>query len=520
MKRILTLVLALSMLVSVFAACGGDTSGTAETPAASESGSAPIASESKPSESEGAPQESGSAPTDSSTPPASETDPSEEEVSGIPEDINYGGAEVYIMHWKAYNPEFVVDEQANMGDPIYSAIEKKNMYTEETLGVTLDFTEVLGDGGQPVVFIEALKNRMSDPSTPVDIMAAYARTTAMTALEGLLQDITVCDNIDFSKKWWPKDIQDEYNINGKLYFVSGDISTNLLFMMYGVYYNKSLLESYGRINPVELVKTDEWTIDALIEMTADVYEDLGTDESIYGLVSSYWDFDAVYHASGYGLIDRTTEGDDYVKYSDELFSSIAEAYITKLSKWVATPEVIAETDYSGKASRAFLEGRSLFTITAASVGFNLRETEIDYGAVPMPKLDPDTQDSYVTCLANPFSLYAIPSASTNPDRAAATLQALGYYAYLHTTPAVYDVTLKGKFSKDEDTMAMWDLMREGISFDLGRIYHTKLGGLCDVVSMAIATGKQWSVECSAALMKGRLNKMKALNKALRALDNN
>ena len=504
MKKLLSIILVISMLATMFVACAKD---PVNEPDASQS-------ESKGGETSETPASGENGETD---PPADET--SEAEAIGIPEDLNYGGAEVYIMHWTAYNPEFVVDDQADMGDPIISAIEKKNLYTEDTLGVTLDFTEVLGDGGQPDAFINALKNRMSDPTTPVDIMAAYARTTAMTALEGLLQDITVCENIDFTKEWWPKDIQDEYNINGKLYFISGDISTNLLLMMYGVYYNKTLLANYGRTNPVELVKTDEWTIDALIEMTADIYEDLGNNQAMYGLVSSYWDFDAVYHASGYGLLDRTTEDGAYVKYSDELFSNIAEAYITKLSKWVATPDVIAETDYSGKAALAFEEERAIFKISAASIGFTLRELDIDYGAVPMPKLDPATQESYVTCLANPFSLYAIPSASLNPDRAAATLQTLGYYAYLHTTPAVYDVTLKGKFSKDEDTMAMWDLMREGISFDLGRVFHTKLGGLCDVVSMAIATGKQWSVECSAAIMKGRLNKMKALNKILADLDN-
>ena len=511
MKKLLAIILVLAMLATSLVAC---------TVAPSEGGNQPSESKSETSGESGKPDESqGAGESGGANESEAPVETSEADAIGIPEDLNYGGNEVYIMHWTAYNPEFVVDDQADMGDPIYSAIEKKNMYTEDTLGITLDFTEVLGDGGQPDAFINALKNRMSDPTTPVDIMAAYARTTAMTALEGLLQDITVCENIDFTKEWWPKDIQDEYNINGKIYFISGDISTNLLLMMYGVYYNKTLLANYGRTNPVELVKTDDWTIDALIEMTADVYEDLGNNESMYGLTSSYWDFDAVYHASGYGLLDRTTEDGAYVKYSDELFSSIAEAYITKLSKWVATPDVIAETDYSGKAARAFQEERSLFTITAASIGFKLRDLDIDYGAVPMPKLDPAVQEGYVTCLANPFSLYAIPAASLNADRAAATLQTLGYYAYLHTTPAVYDVTLKGKFSKDEDTMAMWDLMREGISFDLGRVFHTKLGGLCDVVSMAIATGKQWSVECSAAIMKGRLNKMKALNKILEELDN-
>ena len=237
----------------------------------------------------------------------------------------------------------------------------------------------------------------------------------------------------------------------------------------------------------------------------------------YGLTCSYWDFDAIYHASGYGLVDRDPTGENVVKYSDELFSSIVDAYISKLSKWVKSPDVISETNYSGVARKAFMEGRSLFTISAASIGFDLRETDIDYGAVPMPKLDPKTQDRYVTCLANPFSLYGMSTASIDKERAAATLQTLGYYAYKHTTPAVYDVTLKGKFSKDEDTMAMWEKMREGISFDMGRVYHTQLGGLCDVVSMAITNGTQWSTVYVGPIHKGRLNSMRILNNKLESL---
>ena len=215
MKKLLAMILVFAMLATSLVACASTPSeGGSQS---SESKSETSGESQKPGESQNAGESQDPGANESEAP----AETSEADAIGIPEDLNYGGNEVYIMHWTAYNPEFVVDDQADMGDPIYSAIEKKNLYTEDTLGITLDFTEVLGDGGQPDAFINALKNRMSDPTTPVDIMAAYARTTAMTALEGLLQDITVCENIDFTKEWWPKDIQDEYNINGKIYFISG-----------------------------------------------------------------------------------------------------------------------------------------------------------------------------------------------------------------------------------------------------------------------------------------------------------
>lgn len=498
MKRILSLLFVFTMLVSVLASC-------------------------KPAEGIGGAsfsESSGNAESSSTDIPTESVPEDTKPDLGISDDLNLSGKDICIFHWDAYNPEFIVDDNAAPGDPIYDAIYKKNLYTEELLGVNMEFSSAPGDGGNMQNFTQALKNRMNDPSTPVDITSAYARTTAMVAVNGLLTDLNVYDNLDLSKEWWPKNIQNEYDINGKLYFVSGDISTNLLLMMYGVYYNAPLLENYGRDNPIELVKNDEWTIDKFIELSTNVYED--RDDSggpsnldFYGLASAYWDIDAMYHAAGYKLVVKDKSGENIVKYSDELFTELVGNYIDKLSEWVKLEDIATEN--GADHGNAFADGRSLFKIDAASAGFALRETDIDYRAVPMPKLDPAVQEDYVTCLANPFSLYGIPTSSANPEGAAAVMQTLGYYAMKYTTPAVFEVTLKGKFSKDENMISMWEYMREGISFDLGRVYHTQLGALCDFVSMAVSNGTKWSTLTTPLNIKSKERLMQNLNGTLKLL---
>lgn len=503
MKKLLSLVLAMMMLVSVVSCAETPEKPAESTPSAAGSDNSDPSTE---------------APSTENLPP--ETTAPETEDIGIPDNIDYSEADVFVFHWEEYNPEFVADEDAAAGDPIHDAIYKKNLYTEQKLNINLDFTSSPGDGGNMKNFTEALKNRMSDPSTPVDITAAYGRTTAMVAVNGLLTDMTLYDNLDLSKDWWPKYIQDEFDINGRLYFVSGDISTNLLLMMYGIYYNQSLIDNYGLEDPVALVKSDEWTMDKLMEMATGVYEDIdgivGTTEGdIYGLVSAYWDIDALYHGAGFHLVVKDESGDNVIKYSDELFTDIAGSFIDKIGDWVKLKEISLESNATH--GKAFEEGRSIFNINAASVGFTLRETDLDYRAVPIPKLDPTVQKDYVTCLANPYSLYGIPTSSKDPERAAATMQVLGFYAKELTSPAVFDVTLKGKFSKDETIMDMWELMRKGISFDLGRVYHTQLGGLCDMVSRAASDGTPWAKVTAPMLIKSRDRLMQSLNKTLQTL---
>jgi maltose-binding protein MalE len=493
MKKLLVLILAAAMLITSFVAC---------TPV-----------EEKPDD----PKES------SSETPSEGADPTEPESTvdlGIPEDLNYGEKEVYIFHWESYNPEFVSDEDSMAGDPIHDAIYKKNIYTEQKLNVKLDFTSTLGDGGNMQAFADALKNRMSDPSTPVDIAAAYGRTTALVAVNGLMSDMSVYENLDLSKDWWPKYIQDEFDINGRLYFVSGDISTNLLLMMYGVYYNETLIQSYGLEDPVDLVRNDEWTMDKFMEMSSGVYEDRDgvsgeSEGDFYGLACAYFDIDALYHGAGFDLVVKATDGENIVKYADELFTDIAGSFIDKLTAWVKLKEIAMESNINH--GDAFKEGRSIFKIDAASAGFGLRDTDIDYRAVPIPKRDPAVQKDFVTCLANPYSLYGIPTSSIDPECAAATMQVLGYYAKELTTPAVFDVTLKGKFSKDESMMEMWELMRKGISFDLGRVYHSQLGYLCDFVSQAVSNGVLWANATNPLALKGKEKSMRGLNSTLKTL---
>lgn len=494
-QKILSLIIAIIMAVTALASCVS----TGEDASSSQD------SEVSDSQSSESPNES------------SEIEESKEDI-GIPDGLDYGNAEVNIYHWKSGNPEYSINDQASDGDPINDAIFKKNLYTEEKLGIKLTFTE---QATYLDVFVNALKNAMNDPSSPIDIVSAYSRTLGVATIEGVVQDLNQFDNLDFSKEWWPTNLQEEFNIRGRLYFTSGDISTNLLLMMFGVYYNAHLLESYNIEDPVALVRRDEWTIDKFIELSSGVYQDLDntldkSDEDFFGLACAYYDFDAIYHGAGYGLVEKSTEEGKVVKYTDELFSDVVGSFIDKMSKWAKSNDSGIETDLSGKfnTSNIFLDSRALFRINSASYGFTLRESDINYGIVPMPKLDPSVQKSFVTCIANPFSLYGISTESKNPERAAATLQTLGYYAKEYTTPATFDVTLKGKFSKNEDILEMWDLMRKGISFDIGRIFHTSLNGPADLINSTIAQGASWAIMTSGLQLKSRHKVMERLNATL------
>ena len=159
MKKLITLLLAMVMVLTLFVACApaDDTPGEG-TPAPGES--TPKPSEGQSGNENDNPTPGESSGTQDPSQGGEDENLTEYEKIGIPE-VNYGEAVISIASWHSEQPEFDVSvEDANTGDPILDAIYKKNLYTEQTLGIELEFTEVPGAGNQSEIisWCETVKN--------------------------------------------------------------------------------------------------------------------------------------------------------------------------------------------------------------------------------------------------------------------------------------------------------------------------------------------------------------------------
>ena len=125
--------------------------------------------------------------------------------------------------------------------------------------------------------------------------------------------------------------------------------------------------------------------------------------------------------------------------------------------------------------KIFSEGRSLFMTERVRVCKNvLANTNIDCGILPVPKYD-ESQENYITTMAMPFSMYSIPVSASDPDASAALLECLGSEGYRRVTPKLFEVAMKVRYSKDHVSSRMYDIIRESVTFDLGRIFNESLG---------------------------------------------
>jgi hypothetical protein len=123
----------------------------------------------------------------------------------------------------------------------------------------------------------------------------------------------------------------------------------------------------------------------------------------------------------------------------------------------------------------FAAGNLLFTQDRSRIALTRLNTNEDlkYSIVPCPKYNSD-QENYVTLMGNPFTLYSLPSDCKDPEMASAVLEVYASEGYRNVTPALFEITLKIKYVQDEISSRMYDIIRENLCFDLGRIHSSDL----------------------------------------------
>ncbi len=448
MKRIVCLILALVMLTAMLVACAdpSDPVDDAET-----------------------------TPADipSQTTPADDGD--SDEVTAPPIDMpvidEKFDSEVIILYWEdVEHPEFEVETQN--GESVNDAIYDRNLAVEDQIGVDLVFVGTLGNFNNQRNFVSTALNGINSGGEH-DIFAGYSMTGATLAVNGYVQNLRSLKYLNFEQPYWPASLIDQATINNKLYFASGDISTNMLHMMYAVFFNKQLITDHGLDDPYALVDNNTWTYTKMFEMASDLYNDKNGDgtrdqEDAYGLCTASIHYDAFFTGAGLNTVEKTN--DDQLIISPSFNSEKTVSLLEDVCSFMWD----SEDGYHGSTGAVFAKANTMFTLDRSYMAMIRRdEIEFEYGIVPVPKYD-EAQENYVTCLAFPYTMYTVSIAAKHTDAAAAALEMLAAEGYQKVTPALFEISMKLKYSSDNEASRMYDIIRSTVSIDIGRIFATEL----------------------------------------------
>lgn len=107
----------------------------------------------------------------------------------------------------------------------------------------------------------------------------------------------------------------------------------------------------------------------------------------------------------------------------------------------------------------------------------LRDMDSDFGILPYPKFD-EAQENYVS--QDWGGLMCVPTSIQNPEMVGSVIELLAYFSEETVIPAYYDVTLDGKIARDEDTIAMLDIIFDTIAYEIGGNYFGFSSGFNDL----------------------------------------
>ena len=381
------------------------------------------------------------------------------------EKTDYNGADFTILGFELdfYDKYFFADEQN--GERMNDAIYERKMMTEDYLGVKIRHTKAATHRD---LAAKVQQNVVAGDDEYQLALPHCIRCVSAMVLTGTLYDWNKLPGVDLSKDYYSHSINDELEVNGKLFYM---VSDYMIQNPSCVLFNKGLITDFKLDDPYQLVYDGKWTFDAMYKMADDVTGDLNGDGKMdindrYGVAAEgNWLLNCIPYACGIKLVERTSDGGFKLALNSEKMVDVVEKFDAALNgrgsmylwKFSEQPENTIPID----------SGRSLFQFYPLYKIYEFRDSAVDYGVLPFPKYD-EAQENYTT---NDWgSLMCIPASISDPEMVGKVIEYMSYISNDTTIPAYYDVTLSGKLARDEDSSKMMDIIFDNIVFDAGVNY--------------------------------------------------
>lgn len=248
-----------------------------------------------------------------------------------------------------------------------------------------------------------------------------------------------------------------------------------------LYFNKEMLTANNMETPYQLVCDGKWTFDAMLEMCMNVSADLDgntiyDEKDSYGLgLNSYgaWTFS---YGAGLSFMNKDEADLPYLKLDDE-FVDFFQLFVQSI---YSNHSIMYGDKYGDNRvtfiNNAFKEGRLLFLNEIFNRTSLLRDMEMDFGLVPMPKAD-ESQENYRHFIHQDCSsVTCVPITVSDMDFVGSVLEDMAYYSYYNVYPTYIETAVKTKYLRDEESVEMADIILNNIVFDIALTTNSPILG--------------------------------------------
>jgi len=483
--KILALLLAMLMLLSLVACNDNSKNDSGETTAATDGTGAPSTGDTE------------------TTGTQKETDETTEEITTeapvlehLPT-VNYGDVE-FKLHMRPddrYISAIVIENLGDKPTSVERAIYERMVYIEETYGLKFGVQRATDYKDSTISELSAAAK--SEPDD-IDLFGAHGFFVPWTlAINGCLYEWHDLELIDLDAAYWNQNAREQFSTpGGKLFFMVGDMSYLTVGTAFSMFFNKEILEDIPNLeSPYELVRRDEWTFEmfeyyvttADSNMNGDGSGTMETDSFGYMTAATRGPVCAI-QSAGYPLLSRDDSSSVHYKANvkrDIVVQAVSDYIDLVLNSGSAY--YFQTSEDKTPVHTAFINGQAAFYDDEVDYAGTWTKSGMSFGVLPWPKYsdDVDTYTSLVDAGNDSFGLL-INTTEENAEKISIVLENLAYYGSRDVMPLYYETILSYQYLKDEDSIEMLGYIHETLSFDFG--YYYGPGGLTGLPSNAVTDG--------------------------------
>ena len=423
-------------------------------------------------------------PETTTLPPAGGGDPSEEESTEddennvpsfqFPEDEDFGGQQIRIVTQNRSDWAWcsIMAEELT-GDPINDAIYHRNARVEAGLNVEIVEFHMSDAPG-------AARRAIQAGSDEYDVVFTDSSQAGNLASQGMYYDLHDILELQLDAHWWNQNAHESAELVGRLFFTTSDANLVTNDAIWVIYFNTQIQQDLQLDCPYTLVREGRWTMEhfysmlraSAIDMTGD---GVWSADDQWGISTHNLGFLAFFIGQGGRLTALNDQGEPYFITPDSRFISafynahrvMNEAEGLYLHAQGSFP---GRTEELGHATRTFMANMSLFAGETLSHARVFREMTADFGLLPHPKYD-EAQENYYTLMIDTVPAFGIPVTVRDPGRIGTFMNAFTGVSADILMPAYYEVSLHGRFTRDEDSIEMLDIIREQRIFDRAVLFN-------------------------------------------------
>ncbi|MBO5757832.1 MAG: hypothetical protein J6S28_09050 [Clostridia bacterium] len=456
MKKLITLLLALLMLVSLLAGCADSDEGTTENTTVSE------------------------------------------EQTNVLDNLNvpdktYDGKEFMFLtrdaaEWTTV--DIFAEEQTT--DPIVDAVYRRNDMIQTKYDLKILETQT----NDPLAAVE---KDVKGGAGEYDAIVQKLGSCATIATKNYLHNLKDVPYMDFDQSWWDQKALEGLSIGNKVYFATGDLLTSDNDGTFIVMFNKRIAEDNGLENIYELVSNKEWTFQKMYDMASVAVKDLNGngkmehDQDVLGTATTGNSSFCMMYAAGI-VITAKNENDvpEYVLDVERAVDVIPLSYSIIGDKNMALSMNTAggSTDVVENGKTCFGNGHALFFQECLQCVIRLRSYDVEFGVVPFPMFN-EAQGEYYSHMNEVGGMVAVPTGVIGEEleQIGAVIETMAAYSVDTLTPAYYDITLISKGTRDEESRPMIELILANRIYDIGYVFDASWGGFVSQIANKFMDGK-------------------------------